>query len=322
MKKLLFLSLFLYAFLFIASCEKPVGGVIDNTHWTLTAAKQGNKVIAPRPGSVITAHFANGKLTGDGTCNLYFTTFTTNGVQLSLGDIASTERMCDEIDQENGYLGMLAKAKNYSASDTRLDIFCENGKLTFARMSEEEVHNANNSKVKEQLQALFPQMEGDVMPHLYPILKVDNPGDYPYVGTLVDTSYYHFFDEESTGIWSNAGGEVFAVGKFRDLYICRVPGRYVSSDIALFQMKNGVLSHSETVAWAWCDEGWCNQQDAWLTDIDKDGRTDIVQHYIFTDNQKKVREERLTVLLQEEGGRFEENTDLRLNRTQFEMAKL
>ena len=26
------------------------------------------------------------------------------------------------------------------------------------------------------------------------------------------------------------------------------------------------MQHVETVAWAWCDEGWCNQQDAWLTD--------------------------------------------------------
>ena len=98
-------------------------------------------------------------------------------------------------------------------------------------------------------------------------------------------------------IWNNTGGDVLAVGKLGDFYLCRVPGRYVSSDIALFRLEKGVLKRKETIAWAWCDEGWCNQQDAWLKDVNKDSRTDIVQHYTLTDDKGKLQEERMTVFI-------------------------
>lgn len=78
----------------------------------------------------------------------------------------------------------------------------------------------------------------------------------------------------------------------------------------------------ETVAWAWCDEGWCNQQDAWLTDMNQDGRIDIVQHYTLTDDKGKIREERMTALLQNENGNFVENKDLNPDKSKFKMAKI
>src|SRR5690606_26095592 len=102
-------------------------------------------------------------------------------------------------------------------------------------------------------------------------------------------------------------------GKYGEFYVCRVPGRYVSSDIALFRLENGAMKRSETIAWAWCDEGWCNQQDAWLQDVNKDGKTDIIQHYTLTDDKGKVREERMTLLLQSEGGTFKATTDYQLD---------
>ena len=113
-----------------------------------------------------------------------------------------------------------------------------------------------------------------------------------------------------------------AVGQFGDYYVCRVPGRYVSSDIALFRLEKGLMRRSETIAWAWCDEGWCNQQDAWLQDVNKDGRTDIVQHYTLTDDKGKIKEERMTLLLQDQNGSFMATSDYQLDKSNFKMAPI
>jgi hypothetical protein len=226
------------------------------------------------------------------------------------------------MDFESNYLGLLAKASAYSVMKDKLVIFSENGKLEFAPMPADEVDKMKYENGVGRLEKMFPAIEGDLMPHLYPILKVDNPGNYPYKGQLVDTSFYQYFDDETSNVWNSTGGDVFAVGRVGELFICRVPGRYVSSDIAIFQIKNGRMARSETVAWAWCDEGWCNQQDAWLRDLNKDGLTDIVQHYTLTDDAGKVREERLIVLQQHPDGVFKENSELQPDKSQFTMANI
>lgn len=307
---------------FFACQPKPSGGVVENTWWILSSARQGNKNVAPIGDVTIKLHFQANQLTGEGPCNSYFAGYTVKTVNLEISDIGATEKMCDAIDQENAYLGMLVKAKAFSVLKDRLEIFCENGRLTFTPMLESAVKELEFKNGTGQLAAMFPVLEGDVMPHLFPILRVDNPGNYPYEGTLVDTSLYKYFDAESSGVWRETGGEVLAVGKFGDLYICRVPGRYVSSDIALYRIANNRMTRMETVAWAWCDEGWCNQQDAWLTDMNQDGRIDIVQHYTLTDDKGKIREERMTALLQNENGNFVENKDLNPDRSKFKMAKI
>ncbi|MFQ5448574.1 MAG: META domain-containing protein [Saprospiraceae bacterium] len=321
MKKRLF---FLFSVtILLYSCQpSPIGGTIENTYWTLTSYTLGRKVLTPSQGVHVTLHFAEKQVAGDAPCNSYFGSFNADGVNLNLSNIASTERMCDGIDLETSYLGLLSKAHSFSVRENTLEIFCENGKLVFAPMTPQEVKLAERQRKMEKLLSLFPQMEGDIMPHLYPIVRVDKPGTYPYLGNLVDTSFFQLFDTETANVWRNGGGEVFAVGKYDDFYVCRVPGRYVSSDIALFQRSKGSLARSETIAWAWCDEGWCNQQDAWLRDVNRDGRMDIIQHYTLTDDKGKLQEERMTVLLQNEAGTFEENKDLKPDKSQFEMAKI
>ncbi|MBI5916810.1 MAG: META domain-containing protein [Bacteroidetes bacterium] len=321
-------NLFLYFFsvaavLGCSSCQhRPVGGELKNTHWVLASAKRGNKVVAPQKGVEISLVFTEEKLTGSAPCNSYFAEFSTLGAVLTVGTVGATKRFCDEMEQENAYLALLSKAKAYSVLKDRLEVICENGHLTFAPMSKEKAAERDLREGVGKLAALFPPLEGDAMPHLYPILRVDNPGNYPYTGMLIDTSFYQFFNMEMHEIWSGTGGEVMAVGQFGDFYICRVPGRYVSSDIALFRVENGEMKHLETVAWAWCDEGWCNQQDAWLVDVDKDGRTDLVQFYTLTDDKGKIREKRTTVLRQGESGDLVADETLKPDSSKFKMAKI
>lgn len=323
MKKLILLALPAFMVFSLFSCQpRPVGGKIENTNWVLSSLTASKKVMQPPANIHITAIFGSDKVTGIGPCNSYFAGFKATGTAIAISDLGSTERACDELEFENSYLGLLSKANGYSVLKDKMEIYSESGKLVFMAMPAAEVEKINFTNGVGKLAGLFPIVEGDQAPHLFPILKVDNPGNYPYKGQLVDTAFYKYFDTETNNVWSSTGGDVFAVGQFGGLYICRVPGRYVSSDIALFQIKDGVMARSETVAWAWCDEGWCNQQDAWLRDMNNDGLTDIVQRYSLTDDKGKIREERLAVLEQTKEGTFVENQDLKPDKAQFAMAKI
>ncbi len=316
----------IYLFPFTAvllSCQpSPSGGAIENTYWTLTSYTLGRKAVTVGRDVHISLHFNNNQVFGNATCNNYSGEFAVEDVNLNLANIASAKSMCDNIDLETRYLGLLSKARSFSVLNNSLKIFCDGGQLDFEPMTAQQVKQLERQNLLDKLDALFAPIESDIMVHLFPLLRVDKPGTYPFLGTLVDTSYLKIFDTETANVWRNAGGEVFAVGKYGGFYVCRVPGRYVSSDIALFQRSNGFLARSETVSWAWCDEGWCNQQDAWLRDLDKDGRMDIIQHYTLTDDKGKLREERMTVLMQNINGTFEETQDLKPDKSLFEMAKI
>lgn len=307
----------------LAACKsEPTGGELNGSYWTLSAATISGKSVKLSKGNDITLVFAGGKLNGKAPCNSYFSEYSTTGANISLGDLGVTKMMCDEMEQEITYLSLLSKAQTFTVGKDKLELFGPNGQLTYFRMKDDDAETLRYSEGVGKLAAQFPVLEGDALLHLHPIVRVDNPGNYPYQGTLIDTSFYQFFSPEIREIWANGGGDVLAVGQYGGFYICRIPGRYVSSDIALFSIKGGEMQHVETVAWAWCDEGWCNQQDAWLTDTDRDGRTDVVQHYTLTDDRGKLKEERLTLLLQTESGSLRVDDTAQLNKGNFKMARI
>lgn len=321
MKKLLLLS-FAFAFLVVSCKKKPTGGVLENTYWQLSSMKLGVNEVDMGDKKTTLVFSADG-LEGMGPCNSYFGNYSTSGSSISVAEFGSTEMACEELNTENQYFGLLTKATGYSANEKELTLFAEGGELAFLPMDDQQRTQAEFDNGVGKLVAKFPEFKsGDAVPHLYPIVRVDNPGNYPYTGTLVDTASYKFFDSQSSEIWNTTGGDVMVVGKYGDLYICRVPGRYVSSDIAIFRLKNNKLQRSETVAWAWCDEGWCNQQDTWLKDVNEDGRIDLIQRYTLTDDKGKMREGRMTVLVQAEDGSFAEDKSQKLDPAQYKMAKI
>ncbi len=79
------------------------------------------------PNTKITAEFKDGKLSGSGGCNQYFTGYTvkpcdkTSG-QIQIGKIGSTLRLCsEEIDaQESSYFQALEQVSEYSLTDEGL----------------------------------------------------------------------------------------------------------------------------------------------------------------------------------------------------------
>ncbi|MBI1225932.1 MAG: META domain-containing protein [Bacteroidetes bacterium] len=310
-------------FLFTTSCKQaPVGGKLEGSYWTFSSAKFVDQSVKLSNASEITLVFSEGKLNGAAPCNSYFAEYSINGSTISLGDLGVTKRFCDEMEQENAYLSLLSKAQAYSVRGDKLDIFSSNGQLSFFRMKKDKAEAVQFSQGVGRLAAQFPMLESNEALHLHPILRVDNPGNYPFKGNLVDTSFYKYFSADVRDVWTGSGGEVMAVGQYGGFFICRIPGRYVSSDIAIFRVKDNEMQHVETVAWAWCDEGWCNQQDAWLIDTNKDGRTDVVQHYTLNDDSGKLKEERITFLLQDENGNMVLDKSAKLDAGMYKMAKI
>lgn len=308
---------------FLAGCkQEPIGGELAGSYWTLSTAKLADQAVKLSKASEITLIFSEGKLNGAAPCNSYFAGYSTNGSTISLEELGATKKFCDEMDSENAYFSLLSKAQAYSVRGDKLDIFSAGGQLSFFRMKKDKAEAARFSQGVGKLATQFPMLEVEDVLHLHPILRVDNPGNYPYKGTVIDTSFYKYFSAGVRDIWSGSGGEVMAVGQFGGFFICRIPGRYVSSDIAIFRIKDNEMQHVETVAWAWCDEGWCNQQDAWLTDTDKDGRTDVVQHYTLTDDRGKIKEERVTLLLQTESGELLPEKNAQPEKSNYKMAKI
>ena len=323
MKNTSFLCFAMGVLALFASCNsEPVGGELANSYWTVSTAKLDRQTIQFPKAADINLVFSQGKLSGKAPCNNYFGAYSTEGAAIRLSDFGVTKRTCDAMDQENAFLSLLSKAKTYSIKNDKLEIHCTNGQLNFFRMKKEKAQALQYAQGVGRLEKLFPALDGGDALHLHPILRVDNPGNYPYQGTQVDTNFYQYFSPEIREIWQGGGGEVLAVGQFGDFFICRVPGRYVSSDIAIFRIQGSEMQHLETIAWAWCDEGWCNQQDAWLTDQNGDGLTDVVQHYTLTDDLGKIKEERMTLLLQNESGELLHDPSARLNKGAYKMARI
>ena len=317
------LAALLLPMILMPACKtKPIGGNLENTYWTLTSAFSNGDTLNPTADIGFSLSFSNDKLSGKAPCNSFFASYLAADKKLTISSIGATKRMCDAMNLENAWLGLLAQARHYSVFPDRLEIYTENGILQFAPSPQAELTKLKREEAIRDIEALFPSLQADTMLHLYPIRLVDNPGNYPFKGNLLDTNSYKFFDAARQSDWLNGGGEVLSVGRFEEFLICRVPGRYASSDLALFRVAADTLKHVETVAWAWCDEGWCNQQDAWLLDINKDGNTDLVTRYALIDSKGKIQEERLEVRKQQADGTFVEDASLKPKKARFPMAHL
>lgn len=310
-------------YLLAASCQqRPKGGPIQNTWWQLESYTTRGETMPVSKDKSVYLHFDEKNVNGKTPCNSFFANFYSEGVRLSFSNLASTERSCKESALEKTLLDLLRQTTKFSADEKTLLLLSDLGELHFRALSVSEVNSFLEKEKKERLLAAFDTIAAAPPIHLYPIIDVGKINEYPYAGQLIDTSLYSIFESTSADMWLESGGKAYAVGKIENFYLCRIPGRYASSDIALFVFRNEKLQRAETIAWAWCDEGWCNQQDAWLQDLNRDGKVDIIHHYQLKDNTGKVKEERISVMVQNEDASFVEDPTFSPDPALFELAKL
>lgn len=145
--------------------------------------------------------------------------------------------------------------------------------------------------------------------HLYAEEYPNEVPDYPFGGQELPRALYPYFGKEPAEGWSNLGWGVFAVGRYENHFLLRIPGQYTSDQLALYEKNGDGLRYLLSLASKWCDEGWCNRQDAWLGDLNGDRRYDVVTHYAQLDDQGGVVEESLDVYLQDTSGSFVRSPD-------------
>ena len=67
---------------------------------------------------------ADGRTSGDAGCNTFMGSYTADGVNLKLGPLATTRKMCGEMrmKHEQAWLDMLARIDSYRLNDDRLQL--------------------------------------------------------------------------------------------------------------------------------------------------------------------------------------------------------
>jgi heat shock protein HslJ len=126
----------------VVACGAP-SSVLERNKWSLNSYGEQNNQKQVLDGTKITATFDKGKreVSGSGGCNTYFASYEIDGNNLSISELAWTERAClspvGVMEQEQEFLSLLGKAESFQADDTSLTISCSDGKqLYFFRLTD------------------------------------------------------------------------------------------------------------------------------------------------------------------------------------------
>jgi heat shock protein HslJ len=111
---------------------------LNGTHWWLTAFKTSDGIQSPVPGTMITADFAGGKMTGLAGCNSYSGTYVSDGHSFAIVETVMTVEACfgqAAMAQEEAYMEALHSAESYTVDDHTLTIVHDDGTLFFTTQS-------------------------------------------------------------------------------------------------------------------------------------------------------------------------------------------
>jgi len=118
------------------ACGAP-GSVLEENKWFLNSHGDPNKLEEILANTEITAIFDKnkGEVSGYSGCNTYFASYKVNGNNLSIFNLAYTERGCVSpqgvMEQEQEFLSLLADAKSFQVDDTSLTIACSGGRQLY-----------------------------------------------------------------------------------------------------------------------------------------------------------------------------------------------
>ena len=117
---------------------------------------------------------------------------------------------------------------------------------------------------------------------------------------------------------------VYAIRGFEgNFYLVRYEDERRGQTMELFDLENGALDHVATLADAYCGNRNCYQMDSWITDVDRDGRLDIVQRARKTRAATgDVRREKSRVYQQQPDGSFRRNKNLQPDWASYEFEEL
>lgn len=100
------------------------GGELEGRTWVATELVVDGSAVAPIEGTVITANFEDGGISGIASCNNYFGSYTVDGDSLTFGPLGSTLMACEGPiqDQETAYLTLLSQVDAYAVDGDTLTL--------------------------------------------------------------------------------------------------------------------------------------------------------------------------------------------------------
>lgn len=106
---------------------------LAGTHWTVKRI-DGRETLG---GSPLTVDFGvDGRVSGDSGCNIYSGAYTQTDATVSIGELLSTRRACEQINrqqQETRMLAVLHGATRLETGPNELLLFARDGTITFER---------------------------------------------------------------------------------------------------------------------------------------------------------------------------------------------
>lgn len=113
---------------------------LEGTEWILD--QEASRFANATSAAVVTAQFgADGRLTGNGGCNDYFTSYEVDGSALTVSaKIGSTRRLCADLigGVESAYFARLPKAKSYAIDGRELTIRTSGKPLVYRALDPDE----------------------------------------------------------------------------------------------------------------------------------------------------------------------------------------
>jgi len=136
MKKLIISLCIVCTILTVVACGTS-GSALERNKWSLNSYGEQNNPEQVLDGTEITATFDKGKgeVSGSSGCNTYFASYEIDGNNLSISNLAWTERACLSpvgiMEQEQEFLSLLADSESSQVDDTSLTISCSNGRQLY-----------------------------------------------------------------------------------------------------------------------------------------------------------------------------------------------
>lgn len=120
------IALLAVGLLVIVGLSFASGDGLEDEVWVVSESDTGSGALQPLAGTVLTAIFDDGSISGTSGCNSYFTSYAVDGDSIGIGPIGSTRAFCSEpegvMDQESAYLSLLGDADRYERNDDRLTL--------------------------------------------------------------------------------------------------------------------------------------------------------------------------------------------------------
>ncbi len=165
-------------------------------------------------------------------------------------------------------------------------------------------------KADPDLMSMF-EMVNVVKMHLFSTNEAaPNPEDYPYTGKLLTDKVLSSLEE---GLQPSEGGSVYACYYTENSghYILRKSDKDASNTllIAKWDDEKGELTKVADLAYLMCEDGTCQQQDAWLADLDDNRALELIIRRHTRDSQRNISEEHFEVLTDKGAGVFEKTNE-------------